>query len=130
HYPRAQRLGKDHQPLVNLLKVAQLRQVCLMYLKLHLGVRLHLLEHIHAAPAAISLEFVGAVGDMLQFLQDEARHDHLGIDDPRITNIGNPAVDNDASIQNQRSSTLDLLRKLNIGDDEAKFVLGLQQRGD
>ena len=45
---------------------------------------------------------------LLQFLQHEARHDQLGVDDPRITNIGNPAVDNYAGIQDQRSAALDL----------------------
>src|SRR5207245_5236415 len=103
--------------------------VCLMYLKLHLGVGLHLFQHVHAAPAAIALEFVGTVSDMLQFLQHEARHDHLGVDDSRITNIGNPAVDNHVSIQDQPSSPLYLLRKLHVRDDEAELVLGLQEGG-
>ena len=64
----------------------------------------------------------------LQFLQHEARHDQLGVDHPRIANIGNPTVDNHTRVQDQRLSPLDLLGKLDVGDDKAKFVLGLQQR--
>ena len=54
----------------------------------------------------------------------------LRVDDPRITNIGNPAVDNHTGVEHQRSSALDLLGKFDVGNDEAKFVLGLQQGGD
>ena len=73
-----------------------------MHLQLDLGVALHPLEHVQAAPAAVALQLVGAVGDALQLLQHEARHDQLGVDEPRITDIGNPAVDDYTGVQNQR----------------------------
>ena len=101
-----------------------------MHLQLDLGVVLHPLEHVQPAPAAVPLQLVRAVGDRLQLLQHEARHDQLGVDEPRITDIGNPAVDDDAGVQDQRPAALDLLGKFDVGDDEAKLVLGLQQRRD
>jgi len=59
----------------------------------------------------------------LQLLQHEARHDQRGVDNPGITNIGNPAVDNDARIENERLGALKLLGKFDIGDKEAKIAL-------
>src|SRR5882724_968640 len=101
-----------------------------MHLQFDLGVVLHALEHVEAAAAAVALELVGAVGDGLQLLQDEARHDQLGVDEPRITNIGNAAVDDDTRVQNERPCSLYLFREFHVGNDEAKFVLGLQEHGN
>ena len=98
-----------------------------MNLKLDLRVRLHLLEHVHAAAAAIALELIGAIGDVLQFLQNKARHDQLGVDNPRITNIGNPAVDNYAGVEHEWAAAFNLFGEFDIGNDEAEFVLRLQQ---
>src|SRR5262249_30638920 len=100
----SQHFGENHQPFINFLHLAQLTQVRLVNLELDLGVALHSLEHIQAAPSAVSLHLVGAVGDVLQLLQYEARHDQFGIDHPRITNIGNSAINNYARIQDQRST--------------------------
>ena len=121
---------KGGRPLVHAVDLAQLRQVGLVHLQLHLGVVLQPLEDVQPAPAAVALQLVGAVGDALQLLEDEARHDQLGVDEPRITDIGNPAVDDDTGVQHQRPSPLHLLGKLHVGDDEPELVLGLQQRRD
>src|SRR5262249_53459104 len=79
---------------------------------------------------AIALQLVRTIGHRLQFLEDETRHDQLGVDEPRITNIGNAAVDDDARVQDQRSGPLDLFGEFHVGNDEAKFVLGLQEHGN
>src|SRR5207253_878024 len=66
----------------------------------------------------------------LQLLQDEPGHDQLGIDDSRITDIGNSPVNDHTGIENQRLGPLELLGEFDIGDDEAKLVLGLQEGRD
>src|SRR5262249_38328083 len=128
HHARTQRLGQDHQALVHLVNVAsQAGQVRLVHLQFHLGVGLHALEHVQAAAAAVALDLVGTVGNALQLLQHKAGHDQLGVDDPRITNIGNPAVNNHTGVEHQRPGTLDLFRELHVRDDKAELILGLQE---
>src|SRR5262249_42878634 len=111
------------------MHVTQLGQVALVHLQLDLGVRLHALEDVQPAPATVALDLVRAVGDALQLLQDEAWHDHLGIDDPRITNIGNPSIDDDAGIENERAGAFELFGKFDIRDNKAKLIFGLHQNG-
>src|SRR5206468_6695078 len=72
---------------------------------------------VQPAPAAVALQLVGAVGDALQFLQDEPRHNHLAVDVARITDIGNPAVDDDTGVQRQRLLALDLLGELDRSEE-------------
>src|SRR5262249_848338 len=101
HDAGAKGFGQHDQALVNLVRVAQLTEIGLVHLQFHFGIGLHPLEDIQAAPAAIALNLVGTVRDALQFLKDKTGHDHLGVDDPRIAYIGNPAVNNYTRIQNQ-----------------------------
>src|SRR5262249_38103680 len=122
HHARAEHLGQHHEAFVHLVHVAQLGQVRLVHLQLHPGVGLHPLEDVQPAPPAVALDLVRAVGDALQLLQHETGDDQLGVDDPRFTDIGNPAVNNYAGVQNQRPRPLNLFRKLHIGDDEAELV--------
>src|SRR5262249_16697937 len=96
HHAGAHGLGENDQALIDLVYVAQFLQVGLVHLKFNFGVVLHPLENVQPTPPAVALQLVGTVGDALQLLEDRARHDQLVVDDPRITDIGNPAVDNDA----------------------------------
>ena len=126
HHPGAQQFSQDHQAFVDLGHLAQLGQVAVVHLQIDLGVRLHPLEHVQPAPAAVALQLVGAIGDGLQLLKDETRHDELGVDEPRFTHIGNSAINYDRRVENQRFSPLNLLGEFHVGDDEAKFVLCLE----
>src|SRR5215475_4284925 len=98
-----------------------------MHLHVNLGVALHALEDVQAAPAAVALYLLGTVSDSLQFLEYEARHDQLGIDNARFTNIGNPAVDYDTCIKKERLGPFALLGELDIRNQETEFILRLHQ---
>src|SRR5205823_2400916 len=99
HHAGVQGLGQDDQALVHLVDFAQLGQVAVVKDHLHLAVVLHPLQDVQAAPPAVPLQLVRAVGDALEFLEHELGDDQLRVDNPRITNIGNAAVNNYAGIQ-------------------------------
>src|SRR5262249_6230012 len=99
----------------------------LVHVQINFGVGLHALEDVQAAASAVALDLVPAVGDTLQLLEHKARHDQLGVDNPRITNIGNPAIDDDTRVQDQRPRPLNLFGKLDIRNNEAELLLGLHQ---
>ena len=87
-------------------------------------------EDVEPAAAAVAAELVGAVGDPLQLLEHEPRHDQRLVDDPRLGHVGDPAVDDDRGVEHQRPCPLDLLGELHVGDDEPEVVLGLEQGAD
>ena len=65
------------------------------------GVRrvlLHPVEDLEAAPAAVAPERVGAVGDVLELVEDEARHDQGAVDEAGLGDLGDPAVDDRAGV--------------------------------
>src|SRR5262249_44842471 len=126
HHASAQHLGEHHQPLIHTANVAQFGQIGLVDLQLDLVVVLQPLQHIQPPPAAIALELVGTVGNALQLLQHKPRHDQLAVDDSRVADVGDAAVDNDTGVQSQGAVALHLFRKLHVRNDEAKFVFGLQ----
>ena len=84
-------------------------------------------EDVEPAAAAVPAQLVGAVGDALQLLEHEPRDDHRLVDHPGLGDVGDPAVDDDRGVQDQRPRTLDLLGELDVGDDEPEVVLGLEQ---
>ncbi len=94
------------------------------------GRLLQAVQDIEAAAAAVAPELVGAVGDALQFLKDEPGDDKLLVDDAGFGDVGDAAVDDDGGVEHERSGPLDLLGELDVGDDEAEVVLGLEQRRD
>ena len=58
------------------------------------------------------------------------RDDHGLVDHAGLGDVGDPAVDDDRGVEHQGPRSLDLLGELDVGDDEAEIVLGLEQRGD
>ena len=107
---------------------AQLGQIAFMKLHLDARITLHPLENIEAATAAVAFDLVRAIRNPLKLLEHKPGHNELGVDNPGIANIGNPPVDDDARIENERLGSLKLLGKLDIRDKEAKIVLGLQKK--
>src|SRR5207253_7014246 len=85
HHTGINRLGEHDQPLVDLVDLLELGQVCFVHLQLNLLIALQPLEDVQTTPTAVSLDLVGAVGNSLQLLKHKARSDQLSIDDPRIT---------------------------------------------
>ncbi len=63
------------------------------------GVGLHALQHVEAAAAALALGGVGGVGHHLQLAQHELGHDDVAVDEARLGDVGNAAVDDDAGVQ-------------------------------
>ena len=63
------------------------------------GHLLDLLEDVEAAAAAVALERVGRIGDELQLLQHELRDHERAVEKPGLADIGDPAVDDDAGIE-------------------------------
>ncbi len=59
---------------------------------------LHPGEDLEAAPAAVAAERVGAVGDVLELFEDELRHDERPVDEPGLDDLGDPAVDDRARV--------------------------------
>ena len=74
-----------------------------------LGIGLHALQHVEAAPAALALGAVGGVGHHLQFAQHELRHHHHAVDKAGFGDIGDAAVDDDAGIEHLGAFALGLL---------------------
>src|SRR5438132_11883462 len=68
----------------------------------HLDVHhlLNLIGYVQSTPAAPPLERIGGIGDVLQLVQDELRQDERPLQEPRLAEIGYPAVDDDAGIEN------------------------------
>ncbi len=90
-------LGQFQQLQVHL---ADRREIIRHNLHLDLLVRLHPLQHVESAAAALPLRAVGRVGDHLQFAEHKLRNDEHAIDKPGLGDIGDAAVDDDARIQN------------------------------
>ena len=58
-----------------------------------------MVEDVQAAAAALALESVGRVGHRLQFLEDELGHDQRPFEKTGFADLGDPAVDDDARVQ-------------------------------
>src|SRR5207342_3525141 len=61
---------------------------------------LNALQDVEAATAAIAFHRVGGVGHQLQFLEHELRDDERAVDEPGVADIRDPAVDDDAGVEN------------------------------
>src|SRR6185369_4188247 len=62
--------------------------------------RLHSLQHVEAAAAALSLGTVRRISDNLQLAQNELRHHHHAVDESGLGDVRDAPVDNDAGIEN------------------------------
>ncbi|OPZ95664.1 MAG: hypothetical protein BWY71_02165 [Planctomycetes bacterium ADurb.Bin412] len=121
----AEFLGRGDQLVVHRFGLFGGGQGNILDFNINLLVALHFVKDIEAAAAAIAFEAVGGIGDILQFIENEAGNDYRGIDDFGHGDIGNPAVNDDRGVQKERTDALDLFGKFDIGDDEAEIVLGL-----
>jgi hypothetical protein len=61
---------------------------------------LELIQNIQATPSSLSLDAVSGVRYKLQLFEDKLRNDQISVDEFRVTNIGDPAIDDHAGIQN------------------------------
>ena len=94
---------------------------------------LHILEfaqNVEPPPPAGPPVPFGGVGDVLAFHNAEPGDDQGRIDDLRLHNVGDPPVDHDARIENQRLDPFHVGLELNEGDDEPEIVLRLKEETD
>ena len=56
------------------------------------------INEVEITPAAIAAECIGRVRDVLQLLQDKARHNKRAADESCLDDIGNSPVDNRAGV--------------------------------
>ncbi len=103
---------------------------CLVHAHIDVLIGLQFGENIQTAASPIAAEFLFAVGDILQLFEHERRHDQFRIEHIGLDHVGDSSVDDGAGIQNVRAAALDFLRKLHVGDDEAKVIFSVQQPGD
>ena len=62
------------------------------------GLLLHPVEDLQPAPATVAAQRIGAVGDVLELLEDEARDDERPVDEARFDDLGDPPVDDRARV--------------------------------
>ena len=77
------------------------------------GHLLDLLQDVEAPAPAVPLERVGRVGHQLQLLQDELRDEQRAVEEPGLADVGDPAVDDDARVE-------DLVAALRTGRAEER----------
>ena len=58
-----------------------------------------MVEDVQAAPAALALQPVGRIGHELELLEDELGNDERPLDEPRVAEVGDAAVDDDARVE-------------------------------
>ena len=86
-------------------------------------VALHPREDLEAAPAAVAPQRVRGVRDVLQLLEHEARHDQRAVDEPGLHDLGDPAVDEHARVDDDVRVALGLL-VLGAGPADQARALG------
>ena len=94
------------------------------------GALLEFAEDIQSATSSSSSNFVVRFGDFLKFLDDEAGNDDAGIDEFGFDEVEDAPVDQGRSIENERSPPFEFAGELNVRDDEAEVILGLQKEGN
>ncbi len=83
-------------------------------------------EDIETAPAAFAFGAVVAIRNLLQLKDYELRHDEAGIEETRVHDVDNASVDEHACVNHDRAAAAGIAAELDIGDDEAEVVLGLE----
>ena len=89
-------------------------------------VALHPVEDLEPAPPAVAAERVRRIGDVLELLQHEPGHDQRPVDEARLDDLRDPAVDEDAGVDDDPGLALGARLLLAGPPDEA----GALRRGD
>ena len=76
------------------------REIILNDLNLERGHFLEALENIQPAATAVALQRVGGIGHQLKLAQHKLRRNNDAIEESGLGNVGNPAVDDDAGVEN------------------------------
>jgi hypothetical protein len=84
------------------------------------GVLLKLRKHLHTAPAALAAQSVGRVGDVLQFIQDEARNQQRAKQKAGLGDVGDAPIDDHAGIQQDGATVIGRF-PVSIAPDAPRF---------
>ena len=85
------------------------------------GHLLDALQDVEAAAAAVAAQRIGRIGDLLQLLQHELRHDERAVDESGLADVGDAAVDDDAGVENSVAAL-----RLRSRPEQAGEPLGLE----
>ena len=81
-------------------------------------------DRVEPAAAAASLGAIAAVGERLQFVDHELRHEERRVEEAGVAELVDAAVDEHRGVEDERQHAAGLPRELDVGDDEAEVVLG------
>src|SRR5439155_9675429 len=88
------------------------------------------IEDVESAATTGPPQLVAGIGDRLQLGQHESRHDELVVEDVRLDQVGDAAVDHHAGVEDVGLEALHFLREFDVGNDEAEIVLRLNEDAD
>src|ERR1035437_11039093 len=87
------------------------------------GVALDAIKHLQTTAPARAFEGVIGIGNLLQLLQNKARHHDQALDKVGFDQVSNAPINNDTGIQQQEVVRFVLRRESDIGDDEREVLL-------
>ena len=118
--------GESDQPLIHG-QFGQVLVLDIIHSNIDLRVLLQLRQHIESATPANPPQLVVAVGDRLQFFQNKAGDDQLGVENVRVHDVGDPSINQRTRIHDQWTAPFDFLREFHVRNHETEVVLGLQE---
>src|SRR6476659_10530847 len=80
------------------------------------------MQNIEAAPAALALNRIARIGQGLKFSQDESRDDQRPAQETAPDQVGDPTVDDDGGIDDERLVLGGLPRETHIRNNEGELV--------
>ena len=86
---------QGHQFRVHTL---QLREVVIADLDVHADAPLHAVQNVQTPSSPRPFHGVRGIGNVLQLVQNEARHDQIALQKSGVRNVGDPAVNDDAGV--------------------------------
>ena len=119
-------LRQQHELQVDRLSL-QLWKVSIENLQVHRLIGPQAVQNVQTPPTTGPFQLVTAVGDRLQFREGESRQDQLIVKHSGRDEVGDPAIDDDAGVEDQGLEPFDLPNELDVRNQEPKIVLRLQQ---
>ena len=85
-------------------------------------------EALEAAPAALAFDRVLGVGEQVEFIEHEPRHDERGLEEAGLADGGQAAVDEDVGVDQQALLLDAFLAKTDVRDEQGEFLAVRAQR--
>src|SRR5207244_11149333 len=84
-------------------------------------IALNAVEHLQSAAAARAFYCITGVGNDLQFFQDKAGHDNNSLEEIGFNQVGDPAINDDAGVEQQQIVGPVLRGETDIRNDEGEI---------